>query len=70
MFNRMTYADWALLMEGMEARKLWVTVNDGTLESEMDCTERAMKDNVLKKQLEAIKFGDGEDTEDFGMCLS
>jgi hypothetical protein len=29
-----------------------------------------MKENVLKKQLEAIKFGDGEDIEDFGMCLS
>jgi hypothetical protein len=38
MFNRMTYADWSLLMEGMEARKLWVTVNDRTLESEMDRT--------------------------------
>jgi hypothetical protein len=39
MLNRTNYADWALLMQVMlEARQLWVAVNDGTPERETDCT--------------------------------
>ena len=37
MLNRTNYADWALLMQVMlEARQLWVAVNDGTPAREMD----------------------------------
>ena len=37
MLSRTNYADWALLMQVMlEARQLWVAVNDGTPERETD----------------------------------
>lgn len=110
MLNRTNYADWALLMQVMlEARQLWVPVNDRTPERETDRTAmecllrsvlpemlstlavkattkeawetvktmrlgvtrvREAKATTLKKQLEAIKFTDGEDVDDFGMRLS
>ena len=39
MLTRTNYADWALLMQVMlEARQLWVAVNDGTPERETDRT--------------------------------
>lgn len=39
MLNRMNYAGRALLMQVMlEARQLWVAVNDGTPEHETDRT--------------------------------
>jgi hypothetical protein len=41
MLNRTNYVDWALLMQVMlEVRQLWVTVNNGMLECEMDRTAR------------------------------
>ena len=37
MLTRSNYADWALLMQVMlEARQVWVAVNDGTPERETD----------------------------------
>jgi hypothetical protein len=93
----------------LEARQLWVTVNDGTPEREtdrtaMECLLRSVppemlstlavkatakeawetvktmrlgvtrvrdaKATTLKKQLEAIRFNDSEDIDDFGMRLS
>jgi hypothetical protein len=92
----------------LEARQLWVAINDGTPEREtdhtaMECLLRSvplemlsthaaketakeawetvktmrlgvtrMRDSkamMLKKQLEAINFNDGEDIDDFDMCL-
>ena len=39
MLTRTNYADWALLMQVMlEARQLWVAVNNGTPERETDRT--------------------------------
>ena len=39
MLSRTNYVDWALLMQVMlEARQLWVAVNDGAPEREMDRT--------------------------------
>ena len=110
MLTRSNYADWALLMQVMlEARQVWVAVNDGTPERETDRAAmeyllrsvppemistlaakktakeasdtmktmrlgvtlvRDAKATTMKKQLQCIKFADGEDINDFGMRLS